>query len=145
MSVHAKKNSGFTDEEREAIRTRAQELAEERRAGKKADGERAVLDAISAMTGPDGVLARRIHELVLETAPGLRPKTWYGMPAYAKDGVVVCFFQSAKRFKTRYATLGFNDAAKLDSGNLWPTAFALRDITPAEEKTIRGLVKKAVG
>jgi uncharacterized protein YdhG (YjbR/CyaY superfamily) len=146
MAVHTANNTTFTDQEREAMKTRAKELAAENRANKKkADGEKDVMDAIAAMTGNDKSMAERIHSLVTETAPDLWPKTWYGMPAYAKDGNVVCFFQSAKRFEARYATFGFSDNAKLDDGNLWPTSFALAKMTPVEEEKIRELVKKAVG
>jgi uncharacterized protein YdhG (YjbR/CyaY superfamily) len=145
MAVNTANNTGFSDQEREAMKIRAKELAAENRASKKkADGEKDVMNAIAAMTGTDQNMARRIHELVTETAPDLWPKTWYGMPAYAKDGNVVCFFQSAKRFEARYATFGFSDDAKLDDGNLWPTSFALMKLTAAEENVIRELVKKAV-
>jgi uncharacterized protein YdhG (YjbR/CyaY superfamily) len=129
----------FTDEERAAVRERSREL----RAG-KADGETAVLAAIAAMPGPDRALAERVHALIKASAPALAPRTWYGMPAYAKDGKVVCFFQSAQKFKSRYATFGFNDTANLDKGAMWPTSFALKEVTAAEEKKIAALVKKAV-
>jgi hypothetical protein len=140
-------SEGFTDEERAAMKERAQELkAETRRSSgaKKADGESDVLAKIAEMPEPDRTMAKRLHALIKASAPGLAPKTWYGMPAYAKDGKVVCFFQSAQKFKTRYATLGFSDAANLDEGAMWPTAYALKELTPAEEASIAALVKKAV-
>ena len=133
---------GFTDEERAAMRARAQELKAAPRRG-KADGEGDVLSKIAEMTGQDRALAERVHAIVKATAPGLSPRTWYGMPAYAKEGNVVCFFQSAQKFKTRYATLGFSDTANLDDGAMWPTAFALQELTAAEEKRIGALVKRA--
>ena len=137
---------GFTDDERAAMKVRAQELKAEARADKnKAEGESDVLARIDEMPEPERVIAKRIHEIIRVSAPGLTPKTWYGMPAYAKDGKVVCFFQSAQKFKTRYATLGFSDQAQLDEGSMWPTAFALRKLTTAEEAKIRALVKKAIG
>ena len=140
-----KKSSGFTDDERAAMKARAQELKAEARASKnRSEGERDVLAAIAAMKEPDRVLAKRLHAIVQEHAPDLWPKTWYGMPAYARDGKVVCFFQSAQKFNTRYATLGFNDIANLDEGALWPVAFALKELTAAEEAKISALVKKAV-
>jgi uncharacterized protein YdhG (YjbR/CyaY superfamily) len=140
-----KKSRGFTDEERDAMKARAQELKAEARANKnKADGETDVLAAIAAMPEPDRSMAKRLHEIIKASAPSLSPKTWYGMPAYARDGKVVCFFQSAQKFKTRYASLGFSDAANLDEGTLWPTAFALKELTSAEEARIVALVKKAV-
>lgn len=130
----------FTDEELAAMRERAQEL----RAG-KADGEKAVLAKIAQMSEPDRSMAKRLHTIIKANAPELSPKTWYGMPAYAnKDGKVVCFFQGAFKFKYRYSTLGFNDAANLDEGAMWPTSFALKELTPAEEAKIAALVKKAV-
>ena len=135
-----KKLGGFSDEEQAAIRERAQELA----AG-GAKGEGAVLVKITGMPEPDQAMAKRIHEIIKTSAPALSPRTWYGMPAYAnKDGKVICFFQSAHRFKSRCATFGFNDAAHLDEGNMWPTAFALTELTGAEETKISALVKKAV-
>ena len=138
-------SKGFTADERAAMKARAQELKAEARASKnRAEGERDLLAAIAAMKGSDRVMAKRLHEIVEATAPNLWPKTWYGMPAYAKDGKVVCFFKSAGKFKSRYATLGFNDAANLDAGNMWPTEFALKKLTPAEEKKVSALVKKAV-
>ena len=134
---------GFTEEERAAARERVQELRA-RRTG-KVDGERDVLAKIAAMQAPDRVLAERIHALIKAHAPDLSPKTWYGMPAYAnKDGRVVCFFRDAQKFKTRYATLGFSDEANLDEGHMWPTDFALAELTAVEEARIAALVKKAV-
>ena len=131
---------GFSDEERAAMKERAQELMVN-----KADGENAVLAKIAAMQGPDRALGERLHAIIKASAPALSPKTWYGMPAYAnKDGKVVCFFQSAQKFKTRYATFGFSDAANLDQGAMWPTTFALTKLTAAEEAKIAALVKKAV-
>jgi uncharacterized protein YdhG (YjbR/CyaY superfamily) len=141
----SKKSKGFTDEEKAAMRNRAQELKAEARADKeKADGESAVLAAIAAMQEPDRGMARRLHAIIKASAPALSPKTWYGMPAYARDGKVVCFFQSAQKFNTRYATFGFNDTANLDEGALWPVAFALKELTATEEARISALVKKAV-
>jgi uncharacterized protein YdhG (YjbR/CyaY superfamily) len=131
----------FTDEERAAMRERAQEVKAEAR---KADGEREVLAKIAEMPESDRAIAERLHAIVKATAPDLSPKTWYGMPAYAKGGKVVCFFQSAQKFKTRYATLGFSDQANLDDGAMWPTAFALKELTAADEARIVALVKKAV-
>jgi uncharacterized protein YdhG (YjbR/CyaY superfamily) len=140
-----KPSSGFSDEERAAMKERAQELKAETRAVKdKAEGESAVLAAIDALPEPDRDMARRLHAIIKASAPVLSPKTWYGMPAYARDGKVVCFFQSAQKFKTRYATFGFSDTANLDEGALWPVAFALKELTPAEEARIAALVKKAV-
>jgi uncharacterized protein YdhG (YjbR/CyaY superfamily) len=140
-----KKSKGFTDEERAAMKARAQELKAEARANKeKADGESAVLAAIAAMKEPDRAMAKRLHAIIKASAPALSPKTWYGMPAYAKDGKVVCFFQSAQKFNTRYATLGFSDTANLDEGALWPVAFALKELTATEEARIGALVKQAV-
>ena len=136
-----KTSKGFTDEERAAMKERAQEL---KAAAKKADGESAVLAKIAEMPEPDRAMAERLHAIIKASAPALSPKTWYGMPAYAKDGKVVCFFQSAQKFNTRYATFGFSDAANLDEGALWPIAFALKELTAAEEARIGALVKKAV-
>jgi uncharacterized protein YdhG (YjbR/CyaY superfamily) len=133
---------GFTAEERAAMKERARELKAEGRGG-KADGEGAVLAKIAEMKGAERAMAERLHALVKAAAPTLAPKTWYGMPAYAKDGKVVCFFQSAQRFKTRYSSLGFSDQANLDEGAMWPTAFALKDLTAAEEAQIAALVKRA--
>lgn len=139
------KSKGFTDEEKAAMRERAKELKAEARASKdRAAGESAVLAAIAAMKEPDRSMAKRIHEIIKASAPDLMPKTWYGMPAYAKDGKVVCFFQSAQKFKTRYATFGFSDAANLDDGAMWPVAFALKALTATEEAKIIALLKKAV-
>jgi uncharacterized protein YdhG (YjbR/CyaY superfamily) len=136
---------GFTDEERAAMKERAQELKAAARADKnKADGESEVLAKIAAMKEPDRAMAKRLHAIIKASAPTLSPKTWYGMPAYAKDGKVVCFFQNAQKFKTRYATFGFSDAANLDEGAMWPTSFALKELTAAEEARIGALVKKAV-
>jgi uncharacterized protein YdhG (YjbR/CyaY superfamily) len=143
-----KKPRGFTDEELAAMKERAKELKAEARRGARADqadGESEVLAKIAEMSGPDRAIARRLHALMRTIAPALSPKTWYGMPAYAKDGKVVCFFQSAQKFKSRYATFGFSDAAKLDDGAMWPTTFALKELTAAEEARIGALVKKAVG
>jgi uncharacterized protein YdhG (YjbR/CyaY superfamily) len=142
-----KKPEGFTDEERGAIKERAKELKASARRGSgadKADGESEVLAKIAEMTEPDRAMAERIHAVVRASAPDLSPRTWYGMPAYAKDGNVVCFFQPAQKFKSRYATLGFNDRANLDDGTMWPTSFALTKLTKADEKRIAALVKKAV-
>ena len=140
-----KKSKGFTDEERAAMKERARELKAEERANRnKAEGENEVLAAIAAMSEPDRAMAKRLHEIIKASAPVLSAKTWYGMPAYAKDGKVVCFFQSAQKFKTRYATLGFSDAANLDEGDMWSVAFALKELTIALEARIIALVKKAV-
>jgi uncharacterized protein YdhG (YjbR/CyaY superfamily) len=135
------KSTGFTAEERAAMKERARELKAD---ATKADGERAVLEKIAEMQGPDRAMAERLHAIVTASAPALSPKTWYGMPAYAKDGKVVCFFQSAEKFKSRYATLGFSDQANLDDGALWPVAFALKELTAKEESKIAAVVKKAV-
>jgi uncharacterized protein YdhG (YjbR/CyaY superfamily) len=138
-------SGSFTAEERAAAKARAQELKAEARANRnKADGERDLLAAITSMKGPDRAMAKRFHGIVTAAAPDLWPKTWYGMPAYAKDGKVVCFFQSAEKFNSRYATFGFSDEANLDQGALWPTSFALMKLTATEEKKIAALVKKAV-
>src|SRR5213594_610653 len=140
-----KKVEGFADEERAAMKARAQELKAEARANKnKADGESAVLAKIAEMPEPDRAMAERLHAIIKASAPALSPRTWYGMPAYAKDGNVVCFFQSAHKFKTRYATFGFSDKANLDEGTVWPVAFALKELTAADEARIGALVKKAV-
>jgi len=140
-----KKVKGFTDEERAAMKERAQELKAAARADKdKAEGESAVLAKIAEMQEPDRAMSKRLHAIIKASAPALSPKTWYGMPAYAKDGKVVCFFQSAQKFNTRYATFGFSDAANLDEGAMWPVAFALKELTAAEEARISALVKKAV-
>ncbi len=138
----AKKSQGFSAEERAAMRERAQELKAEAR---KADGEKALLAKVAEMPEPDRVMAERLHAIVKASAPDLSPKTWYGMPAYADtDGKVVIYFQSAHKFDSRYATFGFNDTANLDDGAMWPTSFALRQLTAADEKKIAALVKKAV-
>ena len=142
-----KKSRGFTDEERAAMKERAQELKAEARRGThqgKADGESDVLAKIAEMPEPDRAMARRLHAIIKASAPALSPKTWYGMPAYAKDGKVVCYFQSAQKFKSRYATFGFSDEANLDQGAMWPTAFAVKELTAAEEARIGALVKQAV-
>ena len=132
------RSEGFTAEEKAAMKARARELKD------KTDGETAVRAAIAAMSPADRALAKRVHELITAAAPELTPKTWYGMPAYAKDGKVVCFFRNAGKFKERYAMFGFNDTAKLDEGSMWPVAFALTKLTAADEKKIRALLKKAV-
>ena len=139
------KSQGFTDEERAAMKERAKELKAEARINqKREEGEKALFEKIAEMEGPDRAMAERIHDIISASAPDLLPKTWYGMPAYAKNGKVVCFFQSAQKFNARYATLGFNDTANLDEGAMWPTAFALKELTPAVEAEISALVKKAV-
>src|SRR5918993_1988488 len=147
VAMSAKKSERFTAEERAAMRERAKELKAEERANKnRAAGERAVLAKIAEMEGPDRAMAERLHEIVKASAPALSPKTWYGMPAYAnKDGKVVCYFHGAQKFNARYATLGFNDAANLDEGVMWPTSFALKELTPAEEAKISALVERAAG
>jgi uncharacterized protein YdhG (YjbR/CyaY superfamily) len=138
-------SKGFTAEERAAMKERAQEVKAEARASKnKAAGESDVLAKIAEMPAPDRALAERLHAIVKASAPALSPRTWYGMPAYAKDGKVVCFFQSADKFKTRYATFGFSDKANIDDGVMWPTSFALKELTATEEARISALVKKAV-
>jgi uncharacterized protein YdhG (YjbR/CyaY superfamily) len=142
-----KKSRGFTDEEKGAMKERAQELKADARRGpraKRADGESDLLAKIAEMPKPDRAMAKRLHAIIKASAPGLSPKTWYGMPAYAKDGKVVCFFQSADKFNSRYATFGFNDTANLDEGAMWPTSFALKELTATEEARIGALVKKAV-
>jgi len=143
-----KASRGFTDEEKAAMKDRVRELKAESRRGARAnkhqDGESDVLSKIAAMPEPDRAMARRLHGIITASAPALSPKTWYGMPAYARDGSVVCFFQSAQKFKTRYATFGFSDKAHLDDGAMWPTAFALTQLTAADEARIAALVKKAV-
>lgn len=136
----AAKSKGFTEEERAAMRDRAQEMKTE-----KSDGEKAVLAKIAAMKEPDRSMATRLHAIIKASAPGLSSRTWYGMPAYTKDDDVICFFQPAEKFKTRYATLGFSDEAKLDEGRMWPSSYALKELTSAEETRIAALVKKAVG
>jgi len=132
---------GFTAEEKAAMRERAKELKAE---AAKADGEKALLEKVAEMKGSDRAIAKRLHAIITAAAPSLSPKTWYGMPAYAKDGKIVCFFQSAAKFDSRYATFGFSDEANIDQGPMWPTSWALTELTPAEEKKIVALVKKAV-
>jgi uncharacterized protein YdhG (YjbR/CyaY superfamily) len=142
-----KTSEGWTDEERGAMKARAQELKAEGRRGRgaaKADAERDVLAKLAELPEPDRALAERLHAIIIASAPTLSPKLWYGMPAYAKDGKVVCFFQAAQKFNTRYASFGYNDSANLDQGAMWPTAFALTELTAAEEARIAALVKKAV-
>src|SRR5687768_7425999 len=144
-TMSAEKSKGFTDKERAAMRERAKEQKAEARANrKKAEGESDLLAKIAEMQEPDRAMAERLHEIVKASAPDLSPKTWYGMPAYAKDGKVVCFFQSAEKFNTRYATFSFSDKANLDEGAMWPTSFALKELTGAEEAKIGALVKRAV-
>jgi uncharacterized protein YdhG (YjbR/CyaY superfamily) len=138
-----KASKGLTADERAAMKERLREL--KAASSGKADGETDVLAAIAKMPGSDRTMAKRLHTIIKDSAPGLTPKTWYGMPAYAKDGKVVCFFRGAHKFKERYAMLGFNDAANLDKGAMWPVAFALTELTPADEAKIRTMVKKAVG
>jgi len=147
-STIGKQSKGFTDEERAAMRERAQELKAAARRGPrsgKADGESDVLAKIAEMPQPDRAMAKRLHVIIKASAPALSPKTWYGMPAYARDGNVICFFQGAQKFKTRYATFGFTDKANLDEGAMWPTSFALKKLSAAEEARIGALVKKAMG
>src|SRR5436309_10887141 len=142
-----KKAGGLSDDERAAMKERVQELKAEARRGARADradGESEVLAKIAEMAEPDRAMARRLHAIIKTNAPALSPKTWYGMPAYAKDGKVVCFFQSAQKFKSRYATFGFSDEARLDERAMWPTSFALKELTAAEEARIGALVRKAV-
>jgi uncharacterized protein YdhG (YjbR/CyaY superfamily) len=134
-------SKGFTAAERAAMKERARELKAE---AEKADGESALLAKIAEMKAPDRAMAKRLHAIITASAPDLSPKTWYGMPAYAKDGKIVCFFQSAEKFKSRYATFGFSDEANLDKGAMWPTSFALKELTAAEEAKIGALVKRAV-
>ena len=139
------KSQGFSEAEKAAMKERARELKAEARLNKnRAEGEKAIRENIAAMSEPDRTMAERIHELVTASAPDLMPRTWYGMPAYARDGKVVCFFKPAEKFESRYATFGFNDAANLDDGNMWPDSFAVTKLTAAEEKKIAALVKKAV-
>jgi len=143
-----KKAGGFSAEELGAMKERIQEMKTESRRGAgsaKADGESELLAKIAALAQPDRVLAEKLHAIVKASAPTLSPKTWYGMPAWAREGNVVCFFQSAQKFKTRYATLGFSDKAKLDEGRMWPTSFALTELTATEEAKIRALLKRAAG
>ena len=142
----ASKDKGFTADEKAAMKERARELKAEARANQdRAAGEADLLAKIAEMPEPDRSMAKRIHALVTAAAPALAPKTWYGMPAYARDGKIVCFFQAADKFKARYATFGFNDTAMLDDGNMWPTSFALKKLTAADEAKISALVKKAAG
>jgi uncharacterized protein YdhG (YjbR/CyaY superfamily) len=136
-----KRYDGFTEEERDAMKDRVQEM---KASARKADGESEVLAKIAEMPESDRVMAKRLHAVIKASAPALEPKTWYGMPAYAKDGKVVCFFQSGQKFKSRYATFGFSDAARLDEGSMWPNAYALTKLTAADEARIGALVKKAV-
>ena len=144
-TASGKTSKGFTAEERAAMKERAKELKAEERANKdRAAGESDLLAKIAEMPEPERAMAKRLHEIIKANAPALSPKTWYGMPAYAKDGKVVCFFQSAQKFNSRYATFGFNDTANLDEGAMWPTSFALKELTAAEEKKIGALVTKAV-
>jgi len=146
-TAKSRTSTGFTAEERAAMKDHAQELKTAARRGSgaaKADGESDVLAKIAEMQEPDRVMAERVHALIMASAPALSPRTWYGMPAYAKDGNVVCFFQSAHKFKARYATFGFSDKANLDEGTVWPVAFALKQLTAADEARIGALVKKAV-
>jgi hypothetical protein len=146
-TAKTKTYEGFTGEERSAMKERAQELkaaGRRRSRADKADGESAVLAKIAEMQGPDRVMGERLHAVIKASAPALLPRLWYGMPAYAKDGKVVCFFQNAQKFKTRYATLGFSDTANLDEGTMWPTSYALTELTAADEARIGALVKKAV-
>jgi uncharacterized protein YdhG (YjbR/CyaY superfamily) len=147
LSQAAKKSTqGFTAEERAAMKERAKELKAEARANKsRADGERDLLAKVAELPEVERQIATRIHEIVSQVAPSLMPKLWYGMPAYAKNDKVLCFFQSAEKFGTRYATLGFNDIAQLDDGDIWPTAFALKELTPLVEEKLSALIKKAVG
>jgi uncharacterized protein YdhG (YjbR/CyaY superfamily) len=141
MAEKKEKATGFTAEEKEAMRERLKEM---KAAGGKAEDEKIVLEKIAAMSEPDRAMAERIHTLIKASAPELSAKSWYGMPAWAKDGKVVCFFQSGQKFKTRYSTFGFQDAATLDEGNMWPTGFALKELTAAEEKKIAELLKRAI-
>jgi uncharacterized protein YdhG (YjbR/CyaY superfamily) len=144
-STTGKASKGFTAEEQAAMRERAEELKAEARMNKnRAEGAKALFEKIAEMEGADRAMAEKLHEIITASAPDLLPRTWYGMPAYAKDGKVVCFFQSAQKFKSRYSTLGFSDAANLDEGAMWPTSFALKELTEAEEKRIAALVKRAV-
>jgi uncharacterized protein YdhG (YjbR/CyaY superfamily) len=144
-SATSKTYEGFSAEERAAAKERAKELkAEARRGADRAAGERALLEKIAEMPGPDRSIAKRLHAIITKAAPDLFPKTWYGMPAYAKDDKIVCFFKSADKFKSRYATFGFEETANIDDGDMWPTSWALKKLAPADEKKIGALVKKAV-
>jgi uncharacterized protein YdhG (YjbR/CyaY superfamily) len=140
-SKRTEKTAGFSAEERAAMKERAKELKAE---AAKADGEKALLEKVAEMKGNDRAMAERLHAIITAAAPSLSPKTWYGMPAYAKDGKIVCFFQSAEKFSSRYATFGFSDEANIDRGPMWPTSWALKELTAAEEKKIASLVKQAV-
>ena len=145
MSQSETKSKGFTAEEQAAMKERARELKAEARLSKnRAEGESALREKIAEMPEPERAMAMRLHEIITANAPDLMPRTWYGMPAYAKDGKILCFYQSAQKFDTRYGTLGFNDTANLDDGAMWPTAYALMELTPALEERIAALVKKAV-
>ena len=144
-SKTATKYEGFTDDERDAMKQRAKELKSETRRGAQVDTESETLAKIAEMQDSDRVMAERVHAVITASAPTLTPKLWYGMPAYARDGKIICFFQPAAKFKARYATLGFNDDATLDDGNVWPTAYAVKELTAADEATIAALVKRAVG
>lgn len=144
-TTDGQESSGFSKAEQDAMQARARELKAEQRANKKkADGERDVLEKIAELAEPERTMATRVHEIITTNAPDLWPRTWYGMPAYARDGKVVCFFQSAQKFDTRYATLGFNDTANLDEGDMWPVTFALRELTAEVEDRIASLVRTAV-
>jgi uncharacterized protein YdhG (YjbR/CyaY superfamily) len=144
-NAEKKSTQRFSDEERAAMKERAKELKAEERANKnRAEGESDLLTKIAEMPEPDRAIAKRIHEIITASAPALMPRTWYGMPAYARDGKVICFFTPASKFNTRYATFGFNDDANLDEGAMWPTSFALKELTAAEEQRIAALVKRAV-
>ncbi|MFC8192665.1 iron chaperone [Cellulomonas sp. NPDC057328] len=145
MTTTGTDEGSFTAEERAAMKERAAEVRKARKRGSKADREQDLLEKIAEMPPADRALAERVHAIVREHAPTLTPRTWYGQPAYAKDGKVVCFFQAAAKFGTRYATLGFNDVAELEDGTMWPTAFALTDVTPADEKRIAELVRRVAG
>lgn len=139
-------SGGFSAEERAAMKERAREMKAEARASKnRAEGEKDLLSKIADMPEPERAMAARLHEIITDAAPDLMPKTWYGMPAYARQDKIVCFYQGAKKFDTRYGTLGFNDSANLDDGNMWPVAYALKALTPAEEEKIRALIIRAVG
>lgn len=141
----SKSSGGLSDQERAAVKERARELkAESRRGANRAAGEKALLEKVAEMPSPEREMAEKLHTLIMSEAPALMPKTWYGMPAYAKEDRVICFFQSANKFNTRYATLGFSDSALLDDGTIWPTSYALTTLGPAEEAQIKALVRKAV-
>lgn len=138
-------STGFTEDEKAAMKERARELKAEKRKSGKADGEADLLAKVAEMPDADKAIAERIHAIVRANAPDLQPKTWYGMPAYARDGKVVCFFKAASKFGSRYAEFGFNEDARLDDGSMWPTVFALTKLTPADEERVAALVRKAVG